>query len=86
MHHWLRSGRCQHSSTDRDTCPGNGHVPAGIFFSSDGFDDVFAVEDTDQAVDAGGIVQQFGFVALDQATGDDNALAVAGVFQVRSLR
>ena len=55
----------------------------GIFLAADGFDDVLAIEHADQTVDLRDVVQQLGLMSLDEAAGDDDALAFARSFSVR---
>ena len=55
---------------------------ARVFFAADGFDDMLAIEDTDQAVNSGFIGQKLGLVTLYEATGDDDALAPAVFFHL----
>ena len=60
-------------------------VLARVFFSADGIDDVLAIEDADQAIDARFVGQEFGLVPLNQATGDDHPLALSVVFELHRI-
>ncbi len=53
-----------------------------VLFTPDGFDDVLAIEHSDEAIDARRIVQQLGLVPLHEATGDHDALDLAGFLQL----
>ncbi len=55
---------------------------SGIRLSTHGLDDVLAIEDADQAVDAGGFVEQAGLVALHEAPRHDHPLALAAGLQI----
>ena len=46
----------------------------------DGADDVVAVEDAEHGIDARGPLEHFGAVTLDEASGDNDAFELAGVF------
>ena len=58
---------------------------ARVFFAADGFYDMLAIEDTDEAVDSGFIGEQLGLVTLHETAGNDYALALAVLLHLNGI-
>jgi hypothetical protein len=58
---------------------------ARVFLAADGFHDVFAIEDPDQSVNFRDVCKELGLVPLDEASRDDDALALPSGFHVHGI-